>query len=192
RSFISGSRLWPPASTLASACSASRPTASPTERTAAYLNDAGIMRSSPGAPCKIAGRGATVSGDATAACFTGQESPRLERFTGHETTNPLHLPCRAAADSARRRRWSPGGQPWRRRPAGELSEPGLRRRRADCLALALAAGDVIPCDRSHSAPSVARRGLRRLRTIANRGVSPRWLHARGQRAARGVLRTPDV
>src|SRR5262245_33568543 len=43
RSFISGSRLWPPARTLASSLSLSRPTASPTDWTAAYLNEAGIM-----------------------------------------------------------------------------------------------------------------------------------------------------
>src|SRR5215471_10981819 len=44
RSFINGSRLCPPASTLASSCELSKSTASATERGAAYLNAAGIMR----------------------------------------------------------------------------------------------------------------------------------------------------
>src|SRR5439155_16313306 len=47
RSFMSGSRLWPPASTLASAFNASRSTASPTECGAAYLNEAGITQHLP-------------------------------------------------------------------------------------------------------------------------------------------------
>src|SRR5712692_1551477 len=43
RSFISGSKLWPPANTLASSFPLSRSTASTTDRGAAYLKDAGII-----------------------------------------------------------------------------------------------------------------------------------------------------
>src|SRR5258708_34417146 len=53
RSFINGSKLWPPASTLASSFPRNRSTASATERGAAYLNDAGIMRTSLNRPGAI-------------------------------------------------------------------------------------------------------------------------------------------
>src|ERR1051325_10471723 len=47
RSFINGSKLWPPASTLASALVRRRSMASSTDPGAAYLKDAGITGHSP-------------------------------------------------------------------------------------------------------------------------------------------------
>src|SRR5579859_467859 len=47
RSFINGSKLWPPASTLASSLVRRRSMASSTDPGAAYLKDAGITQHTP-------------------------------------------------------------------------------------------------------------------------------------------------
>src|SRR5919197_1231937 len=73
RSFISGSRLWPPASTLASSCARSRSSASATERGAAYLKDAGITGHLPRATLHPHGPVvSTVSGSCRLELFREQ------------------------------------------------------------------------------------------------------------------------
>src|SRR5919202_466315 len=78
RSFISGSRLWPPASTLASSCARSRWRASATDRGAAYLKDAGITGHLPRAT--LHPRGPVVS--------TVSRSRRLELLREQPLDDP--------------------------------------------------------------------------------------------------------